>query len=179
MTDFDRQQINAYIVQLSHGSESALDGLAQLLSGRMLSVALAVVKNRALAEDVVQDSFVRILQKASSFKSDTNGYAWICKIVQNVVLNVLCKEKRFRTQNIDDFPFICADVSVEEQGAASVAINEAMQNLTDTEKWLVYQKYFMDFTVRDSAKSVGKSKSAVQRILAQAEEKIRRNLSVT
>lgn len=179
MTDFDRQQINAYIVQLSHGSESALDGLAQLLSGRMLSVALAVVKNHALAEDVVQDSFVRILQKASSFKSDTNGYAWICKIVQNVALNVLRKEKRFRTQNIDDFPFICADVSVEEQRAASVAINEAMQNLTDTEKWLVYQKYFMDFTVRDSAKSVGKSKSAVQRILAQAEEKIRRNLSVT
>lgn len=99
--------------------------------------------------------------------------------MQNSDETVLHDVFRQRTQNIDDFPFICADVSVEEQGAASVAINEAMQNLTDTEKWLVYQKYFMDFTVRDSAKSVGKSKSAVQRILAQAEEKIRRNLSVT
>lgn len=83
-----------YLMEIAQGNFVALDGLSCLVSARMLSVALAIVKNRQSAEDIVQDSFVTILKKAKTFKPDTNGYAWICKIVHNTAINSLRKERR-------------------------------------------------------------------------------------
>ncbi len=172
MTDTQRKQINILIVQISQNNTYALEGLSRLISGRMLSVALSVVKNRALAEEVVQDSFVKIVQNAKNFSTDTNGYAWICKIVQNVALNTLRKEKRFRRENIDDFFDIADCLNVAEQSAAAVTLQMAMSVLNKLEKLLIYEKYFMDFTVRDIAQSVGKTKSTVHRMIVVAEIKM-------
>lgn len=172
MTDTQRKQINILIVQISQNNTYALEGLSRLVSGRMLSIALSVVKNRSLAEEVVQDSFVKIVQNAKSFSSDTNGYAWICKIVQNVAINTLRKEKRFRRENIDDFFDIADCINVAEQSAVAVTLQTAMSVLNSLEKLLIYEKYFMDFTVRDIAQSVGKTKSTVQRMIVAAETKM-------
>ena len=173
MTDEMRKQINTYIVQISQGNTYALDALSHLVSARMLSIALSIVKNRMTAEEVVQDSFLRIVRSAYLFKPHTNGYAWICKITQNVALNALRKESRWRTENIDNFFNISSVDDVAEQSTTQLALRQAMQGLTDFEKRVIYQKYFMDFTVRDIANSLGKSKSAVQRAITSAEEKIK------
>ena len=173
MTDEMRKQINIFIVQISQGNTFALEGLSRIVSARMLSIALSIVKNRATAEDVVQDSFLKIVKNAHLFKPQTNGYAWICKITQNVALNVLRAENRRRWDNIDDFFDLSSNDDVAETSATHLMLRQAMERLTDFEKRVIYQKYFMDFTVRDSAKSLGKSKSAVQRAIASAEEKIK------
>lgn len=173
MTDQERRQINTLIVQISQGNVFALEGLSRLVSGRMLSVAMSVTKNRGLAEEAVQDSFLRVVQKAGTFRPNTNGYAWICKIVQNTALNAVRKEKRFRRENIDDYFNLADSLDVAEQSSAAVALQQAMAALTQMEKLVVYEKYFMDYTIRDIAKSIGKSKSAVQRMLSAAETKMK------
>ena len=176
MTDSQRKQINILIAQISQGNVFALEGLSRLVSGRMMSVAMSVVKNRSLAADVVQDSFVKILQNSKSFSQDTNGYAWICKIVQNVALNTLRREKRFKSENIDDCFDLASCLNVAEQSTAAVALQQAMSVLNKLEKLVIYEKYFMDYTVRDISQSVKKSKSATQRLITKAEEKMRRAL---
>ena len=173
MTDEMRRQINIFIVQVSQGNTFALEGLSRLVSARMLSIALSIVKNRMTAEDVVQDSFLKIVNNAHQFKPQTNGYAWICKITQNVALNVLRKEGRWRSENIDDFFNLSSEEDVAEKSTSKLLLRRAMETLTDFEKRVIYQKYFMDFTVRDSAKSLGKSKSAVQRAITSAEVKLK------
>lgn len=171
MTEQDINKINGYIVQIARGNKSALEALADIVSARMLSVALSVVGNRAVAEDVVQDSFLCIYRKAYSFRGG-NGYSWICKITQNTALNRLRSEKRNMGCDFELFS-LAADDNVEERATATIAVQQAMDGLSELEKRVVYQKYFMDFTVRDSAKSLGKSKSTVARAIASAEEKIK------
>ena len=96
------RQVNMCIVDISDGEISSLETLSSLVSARMLSVALSVLHNRVLAEDAVQDAFVKIVDNASRFNAGTNGYAWICKITQNCALNILRHERRRQTTNIDD-----------------------------------------------------------------------------
>lgn len=173
MTDEMRLQINNLIVRISNGDVDALELLSRLISARMLSIALSVVKNRAVAEEVVQDSFLRIVNSAHRFKFGTNGYAWICKITQNVALNALRKENKHKSVNLDDCFDIAAIDDVAEQSSAHLLLKQAMAQLSSFERQVVYQKYFMDFTVRDIADSLGKSKSTVQRALSSGEEKIK------
>ena len=172
MTEQMRDTINKLILSIASGDEAALNELARLVSARMLSVARAIVHETSLAEDVVQESFIKIVDKAHRFKAGTNGYAWICKIVHNTALNMLRKIKP--TTDIDEFYDIAATADVAEKSAQSLAIEQAMSVLDQTEKQLIYQKYFMDYTVRDSAKAIGMGKSTVARKISEAEEKMRK-----
>ena len=151
-----------------------MEELSRLVSGRLTSIALSIVHNRALAEEVVQDSFLRIVYGAATYKPNTNGYAWICKITQNVALNTLRRESRNSTVNIEECFSLAATDDVFEVSTAHVILKQAMAVLTPLERWILYQKYFMDFTVREIASASGKSKSAVQRALNSAEEKVRK-----
>lgn len=172
MNDELRNRINRNIVSIAQGNVIALEDLSRAVSGRMLSVAVSVLKNRALAEDAVQEAFIKIVKYAGRFDAGTNGYAWICKITQNVALTMLKAEKRRRTVNIDDCFDLSADTDVFAESSAAVNLKNALAVLTDIERQVIYQKYFMEFTVRDIAKSVGKSKSTVQRIIDAAEQKM-------
>ncbi len=173
MTERIRLRINELIILISGGDELALNELAWIVSGRMLAIARSIVKDRALAEDVVQDSFVKILRAAGKFRRDTNGYAWICKIVHNTALNTLRKEHIRSHVDIDALYDVAGDRDVAETSEAALTVRQAMSVLSPFEKNVIYQKYFMDFTVRDSAESLGKSKSTVARAVETAEAKMR------
>lgn len=161
------------IIGISDGDISSLDVLSSLVSGRMLCVAMSVLHNRTLSEDAVQDAFVKIVDNARRFKDGTNGYSWICKITQNCALNILRRERRRPTENIDDCFYLADPSDPYESSEATMTLQRALQALDDTEKKVIYQKYFMDFTVRETAQSLGMSKSAVQRAIDRAEQKLR------
>ncbi len=177
MTESERTRISELIVAIDGGNVHALDELSRLVSARMLSVARAIVRDRALAEDVVQDSFVKIITSAKGFKPTTNGYAWICKIVHNTALNALRRERRSKTVDIDELFDISDGADISEQASAAADVKRATSALSPIERQLIYQKYFMDFTVRDSAKAIGKSKSQVARLISAAEQKMRDTIS--
>lgn len=167
-----RQRINELIAEIARGNTAALDELARLVSARMLSVARSVLHDTAAAEDAVQDSFIKILEKSNRFKPDTNGYAWICKIVYNTALNIAKRERV--PVDISKCFDLSDGANVSERAANSMTVEKAMSVLDGTERRVIYQKYFMDFTVRDSAKALGLSKSKVSRTILAAEEKMRK-----
>lgn len=172
MTDQTRQRINEIIAEIARGNTAALDELARLVSARMLSVARSVLHSTPAAEDAVQDSFIKILEKARLFKPNTNGYAWICRIVYNTALNTAKRERI--TVDISTCFDLSDGTNVSERATTELTAEKAMSVLDGTERRVIYQKYFMDFTVRDSAKALGLSKSKVSRTILAAEEKMKR-----
>jgi len=83
--DFDFDAALAACVQ---GERTALHRIYELEGGRLLGVALRIVRRRDVAEDVLHDAFVRIWERASSFDA-TRGSArgWIYSIVRHGALN--------------------------------------------------------------------------------------------
>ena len=86
---------NAAIVACARGERAALDGLYQAEAARMLGVALRIVRRRTLAEEAVQDTFVQVWRKASSFDPALgSGRTWLYAILRNRALNILRDESR-------------------------------------------------------------------------------------
>lgn len=54
-----------------------------------------------MAEDAVQDSFLKIAKNASRFERNTNGVAWVMRIVRNTALDYLKRERKISTVNVD------------------------------------------------------------------------------
>jgi RNA polymerase sigma-70 factor (ECF subfamily) len=88
-------EIEELLRRCARQERAALSLLYQREAARMIGVAQRIVKRRALAEEIVQDTFVQVWRRADSFDADRGaGRAWLYAILRNRSLNCLRDESR-------------------------------------------------------------------------------------
>ncbi len=173
MPPIDFEKLNTLIRLVAEGNASALDEIYRLVGKRMFVLARGIVRNAADAEDVISDSFIKIARSAPSFRADTNGYAWVMRVVRNTAFDFLRKRNVRAEENIDEFFHLTDERYAPERLNDALLFEWAMDQLTQEEKKLIYYRYYLDFTVREIAKELGESKSAVDRQLFSVENKLK------
>lgn len=176
LSDEDKSEVNHYILLIAEGDTNALRELYRLIGGRLLSVAQGIMRNRQNAEDVLHDSFIKIVRCANQFNRGTNGYAWLCKIVKNTALNKLKSENLRRAENIDDMFFLSNGRDFYEDHGMSLDIKNAMLKLDSKERLVIWLKYYNGMTVREIAADTGIKKTTVQDLIKRAEIKLKKLL---
>lgn len=84
----DRFDYEAALQRCARGEARALQSIYEQESRRLLGVALRIVRERARAEDVLHDAFVKIWSRAGSFDSaHGSGRGWIYSVVRHTALN--------------------------------------------------------------------------------------------
>jgi RNA polymerase sigma-70 factor (ECF subfamily) len=77
------------------GNRAALRDIFDREAGRLVTVAERIVRRRDLAEEVVQESFIRIWTHAHQYRPDRgSARGWIYAIVRNRALNLLRDTRR-------------------------------------------------------------------------------------
>ena len=76
------------------GDYQAFDLLVLKYQSRLISTAFKLVKDLQIAEDLVQDSFIKSFKSIGSFREDSTFYTWIYRITVNTSKNYLVSKKR-------------------------------------------------------------------------------------
>ena len=76
------------------GDYQAFDLLVLKYQSRLISVAFKFVKDLQIAEDLVQDSFIKSFKSIDSFREDSTFYTWIYRITINTSKNYLVSKKK-------------------------------------------------------------------------------------
>ena len=76
------------------GDYQAFDLLVLKYQSRLISTAFKFVKDVQIAEDIVQDSFIKAFNTLESFREDSSFYTWIYRITVNTSKNFLVSKKR-------------------------------------------------------------------------------------
>jgi len=160
------------------GDERAFARLYELTGGRMLAVARGIVGRSDVAEDVVQESFVRVWRWAHRYDPDKGpAYAWLVRIVRNRALSA--KDRLHRREGgqceLDaEMPAQAehhdpADQAIRSEAARQV--QACLANLPLNHRRSVALVYFEGLTHRELAErlgvQLGTAKSWVRRGLAQ------------
>jgi RNA polymerase sigma-70 factor (ECF subfamily) len=82
------------IERLRAGDEAAFESLVDSYYGMMLSVAQNYVKTRAVAEEVLQDAWLGVLQGLDRFEGRSSLKTWIISIVINIAKTRSAREAR-------------------------------------------------------------------------------------
>ncbi len=80
--------------RLRAGEESALTELVRRFHGALLRLALALLPNRDIAEEVVQDTWTCVIDGLASFEGRSSVKTWICRILTNRAKTRLTREAR-------------------------------------------------------------------------------------
>ena len=79
----------------AQGDRDALRRVFEAEGPRLMALALRIVRHPALAEEVVQDTLVKVWTRAVRFEPDRGAArAWLTIILRNTALNVLRAERR-------------------------------------------------------------------------------------
>lgn len=84
---------------LSQGDRSAFESIYSQTRKTVYYIALSIVKDSSLAEDVMQSAYLSVIRNAGSYVGG-NALAWIARITKNEALNV--RKKREREIYVDE-----------------------------------------------------------------------------
>jgi RNA polymerase sigma-70 factor (ECF subfamily) len=82
------------VKRVKSGDYQAFDLLVLKYQSRLISTAFKFVKDLQIAEDIVQDSFIKAFKALESFREDSSFYTWIYRITANTSKNFLVSKKR-------------------------------------------------------------------------------------
>lgn len=85
------------IAAAQEGDKKAISQLVNKYSPRIYAIAFRLMQNEEDAEDVLQETFIIMINKLNTFKGKSTLYTWLYRVATNVALGKLRKKK-----NIDD-----------------------------------------------------------------------------
>lgn len=150
------------------GNNDAFDLLLDRVKGDVYSYILVVVHNKELAEDLFQDTFIKIITRLQEGRySDTGKFkSWAIRIAHNAILDVFRKQK---TQSIIDsnygddlsrFSQSVFDQSKEHSIISGQVLNDAkmlMSQLPDSQREVVFMRCYQDLSFKEISEITGVS----------------------
>lgn len=128
-------------------------------------VCYSFMKNRADTEDMVQETFLRLLSAKKKFENDRHEKAWLIVTASNLCKDTLRKWWR-KHESIDDF------LDIAEEPKQEDSVLEMILSLPDDYKDAVYLYYYEGYTTADIAHYLGCPESTVRSRLMRARNKL-------
>jgi len=94
---------NELVNQFLSGDQLAIELLIRRHRKRVFGYILLLVKNQTIAEDVFQDTFVKVIKSLQENKYTDNGrfVSWVMRIAHNLIIDYFRKEKQLKTYSND------------------------------------------------------------------------------
>jgi RNA polymerase sigma-70 factor, ECF subfamily len=178
------------MLRFQQGDEAALETLVAAYRRRIMSVAYRFLQNRADAEDVTQDVFVRVFQAKERYHPSAKFSSWIFTIVYHLCQTRLARKKRYFMESLfaparpgePDSVKEWADPrspnaeGVLEKNETCERVRLAVASLPEVERMAVILYEWENMSLEMIGQVLNKRVSAVKSILFRAREKLRRKL---
>jgi RNA polymerase sigma factor (sigma-70 family) len=141
---------------VGRGDREAFARLYDMYGGAAYSLAVRIVRDRALASDVVQNTFLAIWTQARTFDSSRGQPStWILTMTHHKAVDMVRREERRRAEPLDDAPAAAdPEPAVEHQawlGVAREQIAAALARLPDPHREVIELAYFAGYTQSELA----------------------------
>jgi len=169
------------IQRLKRGDISGLEFLVSHYQVKAVRTAYLITRDLGLAEDVVQDCFIRAFRAIRGFDATRPFEPWFMRSVVNASVKVM--QKSARQVEVGDeadesvFVEIISRVESVEEQVESVEIQnqiwDAMQKLSPRQRAVVVQRYFLEMSEKEMAMESGAAAGTIKWLLNAARERLR------
>lgn len=153
----DQELVDLYI----KGNESCLEELIARHKKRVFSYIMMVVRDRHLAEDVFQDTFIKVIQtlKRGAYNDEGKFLPWVLRIAHNLVIDHFRRVKRMPLvdagEDFDIFSVLTLrqgnveDKLVKKQ--LRYDIRQAIEELPLEQREVLIMRHYMDMSFKEIA----------------------------
>lgn len=174
-----READETIIGQVLNGNRNAYAQLVDKYKDRVFSLALGIVHNRELAEEIAQDVFVKAFGSLKSFRKEAGFSTWIYRITYNTAISETRKSKHLsnpieeRFENIASQHATEISEELEEKEAKHKLIEKAITELVPEEKLMLTLYYYEENSVQQISRTTGLTVSNVKVKLFRLRNKLK------
>ena len=157
-----------------------LAGLVSTYSTLLFRVAHSVLRNRAEAEDTVQDTFLRVLEHRHKLGGIKDMRVWLVRICWNLALD---RRRRIRPAQMDDIfastlraHGLPADQALAQQNDMRVVLDE-LECLPAAERQALLLSTLEELGAAEVASIMGKTESAVRALVFRARTRLKTRMA--
>jgi RNA polymerase sigma-70 factor (ECF subfamily) len=166
-------------VRFAEGDDEAYTQVVEQYGRKVYALCYRVMRNEEDAKDMVQEVFVRLYSKRSSFGGRSSLYTWIYRITLNMCFSQLKKRKAGTIPLEDVEPVLAAK---EEAGAdrsreLRALLGNAMESLPPKQRAVFSMRFYDKMSFKDIAEAMGTTVGAAKANHHFAVEKLRKMLS--
>jgi len=169
------------ILHLKKAKDGDIVALNQLLvqyKDFAFSIAFRICKNEQDAEDVVQDSFIKVFKSIKQFRNESTFSTWLYRIIYNESIRVRKYRNQLIYTNINDndeiVNYSCIDNALQNILAAErkQIIRKALDQLHVNESLVLTLYYLNDKNMKEIHQITQLSRSNIKVILHRARKKL-------
>jgi len=153
----DRELISTYLA----GNQTSLEKLIHRHQKRVFGYILLVVKDKQLAEDIFQDTFIKVINtlRSGSYKEEGKFLQWVMRIAHNLTIDHFRKNKRIPTiENSDEYDIFDTirvyDKCIEDKLIIEQIhkdVKELIELLPEEQKEVLVMRHYTGMSFKDIA----------------------------
>ena len=144
----------------------SIENLVEEYSNMLFKICMVILCNEQDAQDVLQDTFCRYIEKAIEFRDKEHEKAWLIKVATNRCRDIHRQRMRHPCTDIEEVTAYC---EMPEQSEAL----EALVRLPDKLKIVIYLHYVEGYKSAEIAQMLGISVQAVKKRMQRGREEMR------
>ncbi len=159
---------NSLVKQFVDGDQSAIEELINRHKNRVYTYIILIVKNQHLAEDLFQDTFVKVIRslKTGRYTEDGKFVSWVLRIAHNLIIDHFRKEKLLNTTSNDDFGIDrfnsvrFSDDNIEDQLVYEQITSDVrllIEELPDDQRQVIIMRHYLGLSFKEIADKTGVS----------------------
>ena len=182
MTDAESSEPEiAWMARIREGDMEAFRLLVETHQARVIGTISKMLGSDAESEDLAQQVFIRVWKSASRYQPTAKFTTWLFRITRNLVFNEL-RRKRHIVEHSEEIPEPAERVEKEPdrlllEGELQKAIQEAINELPETQRMAIILRRYEDMSYEDIAKVMETTVPAVKSILFRARAELRDRLA--
>ncbi len=160
--------------KIARGDRNALEQLYAQQKTRVYRLALSMTKDPYLAEDMTQETFLRVQEAAGTYRNDISETAWVIAIARNLTYDALRRQSR----EIVNETAVSSGMPVlpDTKEQSGFMFLDLIQKLSQAEQELVCLRILAELSWREIGRITGQSADAGRKRYARALKKLRGEL---
>ncbi|MBR5780267.1 MAG: sigma-70 family RNA polymerase sigma factor [Clostridia bacterium] len=163
------------------GEQTAYETLVTRYQSAVVASAMAVTKNRFMAEDAAQDAFVSAWMKLNTLSDPKKYSSWVCRIARNCAVNMIKRYRSFLPLDVVENVDIRDDstqspLQILERDEEKRSVNEGVERLPDRVRTVIRLHYFEGLSIAEIADRMRISEGTVKWQLHDGRRRLRKEL---
>jgi RNA polymerase sigma-70 factor (ECF subfamily) len=170
------------VARVARGDEAAFTEMVEQYQRSVINTVHRYVGEYDAADDIAQEVFVIVWNKAATFKGKSSFSTWLYRIVVNQCLQFRRKRQRRPAVSLETFdpdhpPEPLQVAADHEQAARVAAVKEALAELPDRQRMALILCHYDGLTYREIAELMDTTKGSVESLIFRAKEGLRTKLA--
>ena len=152
--------------------ESGIEKVLAQYSDMIYKIALARVKNREDAEDILQDVLVKYMLNQKPFESEEHERAWLIRVTINCCNKLVTTSWAKRVMTLDDLSMLTDGALGGIETKAENEVYQAVLNLPEKYRIPIHLFYYEQLPVAEIAAALDMKENTVKSLLLRGRKKL-------